>query len=188
MAKQKILVAEDDPLLLSYLTDFLEDETGYSCQLAQSGAEALAFLEEDAGSVALIFTDIKMAAEDDGLLLAKTARQRWPSIPILISSGRRPSQPVPHDILFIQKPWDPEQMRDLILRIISTNHEHEDGRLADAAMRPGSSRTRVLACPGINDGVNDTFGRPPAFRVLRRSAPRRNTCRPATRHPSNCPP
>ena len=60
--------------------------TGYQVLEARHGREALSTLEQQAGSIHLILTDIKMPGMT-GRELGRQVEERWPGKPILYMSG-----------------------------------------------------------------------------------------------------
>jgi two-component system cell cycle sensor histidine kinase/response regulator CckA len=60
--------------------------TGYQALEASHGREAIATIEQHAGSVHLVLTDIKMPGMN-GRELGRHVEQRWPGKPILYMSG-----------------------------------------------------------------------------------------------------
>lgn len=54
---------------------------------ARSGDAALTILDERAGEFDLVMTDIVMSGKVDGLALARTVRERWPRLAILLTTG-----------------------------------------------------------------------------------------------------
>lgn len=79
----RILVVDDDPLLLDLLVDTLQ-VIGYEATSATNGLHALDRLQESRFD--LVITDIKMP-EMDGLDLLKKVRHRYPEIPVLFITG-----------------------------------------------------------------------------------------------------
>lgn len=109
-----VLIVEDDPLIRWSGAETLAD-AGFEVLEAGNGDEALAVLEsrED---ILVLFTDIDMPGELDGLDLAMIAHQRWPWMHIIVASGRREPQRrrIPAHGLFIPKPYAPEEIvRDI---------------------------------------------------------------------------
>ncbi|MGE8064840.1 response regulator [Pseudomonas sp. NPDC089569] len=101
-----ILVVEDDPLILDFLCEILEDE-GFSVRALSSADAASVYLEQHAVQVALLLTDITMPGTLNGADLANQFGDRWPEKPIMIMSGYETpeSSGVRHPVSFIKKPW-----------------------------------------------------------------------------------
>ncbi|MCK9801566.1 response regulator [Pseudomonas sp. MAFF 302030] len=114
-AARLILVVEDEPTVLEFLCEILQDE-GFATR-AESGADAAAvFLQEHAGEVGLLLTDITMPGVLNGASLANRVGDRWPNIPIVIMSGFETpeSSGVRHPVAFIRKPWTIGQILDCV--------------------------------------------------------------------------
>ena len=116
---QTILV-EDEELVRQFTVDLL-GEFGYRILAAANGREALDLLESET-AVDLLFTDIVMPGELDGFALARRARQRRPSLPVLYTSGytsRGPERGAT-DLLgqMLPKPSRPDQLRDEMRRAL----------------------------------------------------------------------
>lgn len=60
--------------------------TGYQALEARHGREALGTIEQHAGPIHLVLTDIKMPGMN-GRELGRQIEKRWPGIPILYMSG-----------------------------------------------------------------------------------------------------
>ncbi|MBU0984756.1 MAG: response regulator [candidate division Zixibacteria bacterium] len=84
--KGKILVVDDDPNLLSLLTDTLTS-FGHEVVAADDGIRALELLgpETDSG-FDLMITDVKMP-NVDGISLLKRVRRHFPDMPVLFITG-----------------------------------------------------------------------------------------------------
>ncbi len=79
----KILVVDDDPYLLSLLSDTLK-AIGYSSVCANDGVEAIEVLEKE--EFDLVITDIKMPRMD-GVELLQNIRKLYPRLPVLFITG-----------------------------------------------------------------------------------------------------
>lgn len=99
------LVAEDDPMVRMEAADVLGD-AGFDVLEASTSSLALAQLEQHP-EVALLFTDVQMPGDFDGLALAHEARRRWPQMPIVVVSGKVTPQPsqMPEGARFLPKPY-----------------------------------------------------------------------------------
>lgn len=82
------------------------EEAGFVAIEAADADEAIALLEFRS-DVALLLTDIEMPGSMNGLKLAHTVRNRWPSIKILVVSGQMRPQPseLPSNSHFLAKPY-----------------------------------------------------------------------------------
>jgi len=80
----RILVVDDDPLILSSTAAMLED-LGHIVVEAPSGTTGLEILRANA-KIDLIVTDYAMP-NMTGLELASLVRQQWPWIPVILASG-----------------------------------------------------------------------------------------------------
>lgn len=98
----KILVVEDNPLLLLDLCDQLT-ELGFSPLPATTASAGAHLLDE---TVDALITDIELGAGPDGLALARLAASTLPRLPIIVvSGGVRPSAAdLPAGALFFPKP------------------------------------------------------------------------------------
>jgi CheY-like chemotaxis protein len=105
-----ILVVEDDAMIRMNAVAFLEDE-GFMVVEAASAREAIRALE-GGQRIDALFTDINMPGVMDGLDLAHFVRDRWPSIKLLLTSGRRevPTTQLPSQSRFVLKPYHSEQI------------------------------------------------------------------------------
>lgn len=110
-----ILVVEDDPLILDFLCEILQEE-GFVVEAHVSADAASAYLEKHSDGVCLLLTDITMPGKLNGADLANLFGDRWPDKPIMIMSGFETpeSAGVRHSVTFIQKPWALGQLLDCV--------------------------------------------------------------------------
>lgn len=80
-----VLIIEDDPLLLLDAVDMVE-QAGFVAYEARNADQAIRLLERQS-DIRLIFTDVEMPGEMDGLKLARAVRDRWPPVWIIVVSG-----------------------------------------------------------------------------------------------------
>jgi len=126
MVSQKtILIIDDEPDVLTYLSTLLEDH-GYATILAKDGEEALAKLK--ASLPDLITLDVSMP-EKSGVKLYREIKEdpRWKKIPILIVTGvsgdfqkfisTRRQVPPPEG--YLSKPINQEEILELIRKLTS---------------------------------------------------------------------
>jgi two-component system, response regulator PdtaR len=100
-----VLVVEDELLVRMSTVATLED---LDCTTLEAGTadEALCVIQKNP-EIRVVFTDIQMPGTLDGLELAKLVRHRWPSITVIISSGRilPPKSSLTMPVRFIAKPY-----------------------------------------------------------------------------------
>jgi CheY-like chemotaxis protein len=109
-AKPVVLIAEDEPLLRLQATDLLEDH-GFEVVEAKDAATALRVME-NRPDVCLLFTDIQMPGQFDGMDLARQVHARWPHVLLVITSGQKRPRPaeIPDDGRFVAKPYDAAEL------------------------------------------------------------------------------
>lgn len=118
---ERILVVEDDPLMLSALEILLEDE-GYDVTTASSGMEAI---EKAKGSnFDLVVSDVRMA-EMDGIETLSNVKQQQPDARSIVITGyASPDIPVQAIKLgvddYIMKPFDDRQFVASVKRCLES--------------------------------------------------------------------
>jgi two-component system cell cycle sensor histidine kinase/response regulator CckA len=80
-----VLVVDDEEAV-RHLASRMLTFTGYQALEASHGREAIATIEQHAGAIHLVLTDIKMPGMS-GRELGRHVEQRWPGKPILYMSG-----------------------------------------------------------------------------------------------------
>lgn len=99
------LVVEDDPEVRA-LAETLLEETELEVVGCDSAEAALSVLQARGGDVALVFADIRLAGEMDGLQLARAVATLWPRARLVVTSGHGLGRPeLPSEAVFIAKPW-----------------------------------------------------------------------------------
>jgi CheY-like chemotaxis protein len=103
-----ILIVEDDAELRSLAAALFEDEQvdTIACESAEA---ALAIMLIGGRDVAMIFADIRLPGAMDGVDLAWEVRQRWPLLPMILTSGhpREHGGELPPLVGYMPKPWLP---------------------------------------------------------------------------------
>ncbi|MDB5438322.1 MAG: response regulator receiver protein [Caulobacteraceae bacterium] len=109
-SQETVLVVEDEPLLRELSAGELK-EAGYDVLEAPTAAEALVILTSGV-AIAVVFTDVNMPGNLNGLELSEMVRERWPEVRLIVTSGggevghadiRPPGR-------FIPKPYRLDQM------------------------------------------------------------------------------
>jgi CheY-like chemotaxis protein len=110
MNRQRVLVAEDEPVLLDLLQELFEG-WGYQVHAFGSADAACAFLQDEQPQLDLLFTDVRMPGILSGVDLALQARGRQANLPIVITSGYCDDNPArAARATFLPKPWDLEAL------------------------------------------------------------------------------
>jgi DNA-binding NtrC family response regulator len=100
------LIVEDDPDVRE-LAGALLEETDLDVVEVESAEAALACLQDRGGEVAMMFADVRLPGEMDGVQLAKAACKLWPTIRVVLTSGDPGalSEDLPEGVTFMPKPW-----------------------------------------------------------------------------------
>jgi two-component system cell cycle response regulator CpdR len=100
------LVVEDD-LWQRELVAALLEENEMGVIQCESAEAALRALEKAGGCVSMLFTDVNLAGKIDGVELAHFAKQVYPKIHVVVTSGRPQAKRLPEGAKFLPKPWLP---------------------------------------------------------------------------------
>jgi two-component system, response regulator PdtaR len=111
----KILLVEDEPFILMDIELQLQQDSHFVVS-ASNADNAMVVLRHQA--VDLLLTDIDMPGSMDGLGLAVAVRDRWPSVRIVVMSGKqRPtSDELPPEARFVSKPFNKSQLLQAVGR------------------------------------------------------------------------
>ncbi len=119
----KVLLVEDDVLIISLVADELRD-FGFEVCEASTAEAALACLSQEPG-IDVLFTDINLPGDVDGKGLAVRARAMRPELPIVYASGRYAGCGVDGMVsrsLFVAKPYSPADVCTLLARLTEPSH------------------------------------------------------------------
>jgi CheY-like chemotaxis protein len=125
------LVVDDDALLRVDVADILE-QAGFRTMEADDGDAAILVLEQHHLDIALMFSDVEMPGSRDGFALARETAVRWPSVAIVVASGRRhPTDgDLPEGARFIGKPFSAETVHGHLREILPDDRKPD--RLREA--------------------------------------------------------
>lgn len=98
------LIVEDDPMQREMICLLLE-ESDYNVIQCESAEAAELVVEKVGGCLSLLMTDVNLAGSMNGVELAHIAKERNPSLDIVVTSGRPLKQPLPEGAKFWPKPW-----------------------------------------------------------------------------------
>jgi DNA-binding response OmpR family regulator len=110
MSKEKgvqrpvIVLIEEETQERLFLVDYLKDG-GFDVLSAEDTDAGLKLLDEHGEADALV-TDAHVPGSIDGFELARVARERWPNIMVVMTSGHsdETSGPLPEGAVFVVKP------------------------------------------------------------------------------------
>jgi PAS domain S-box-containing protein len=125
--RARILLVEDNPDVADVAGRMLE-ELGHEVRTVGSGAAALAALTSG-GTVDLVFSDIVMAGEPDGLGMARQVREAFPYVPILLATGySEAAARIGDEFPILRKPYKLAQLSRAIAERLS---QRTAGKLVD---------------------------------------------------------
>lgn len=118
-----VLVVEDEVLIRLDILEYLRNR-GFQAYEAPNAARAIEILQGDHG-IDLVFSDLQMPGEMDGIGLAQWIRKNRPDLPILLTSGDTQKAATAKELLenepFLAKPYDAGHVVTRILTLIETN-------------------------------------------------------------------
>ena len=100
------LIVEDDPDVRALAAVLLE-ETPLDVVEVESAEAALDCLQQRGGEVAMMFADVRLPGDMDGVQLARAACKLWPTVRVVLTSGDPSAQvdDLPEAVTFMPKPW-----------------------------------------------------------------------------------
>ena len=119
MAKETVLIIDDEPAICRTLKDILEDE-GYSVLAEAKGRDGLGILAEE--PVDLVLLDVRLA-EENGLDILRAIREKHPDVEVVMISGHGTIETAVEAVRlgaydFLEKPLSLERVRLAVLRAL----------------------------------------------------------------------
>jgi len=114
---RSVLVVDDRPDVRGALENALE-LLGLAVYAAGSAAEAIGMLDDLAGSIDVVLSDVSMP-ERSGLELACDVHARWPKLPVVLMSGNAAHQLSPAVAAWIEKPFTLDDVIAVLDRVSS---------------------------------------------------------------------
>jgi PAS domain S-box-containing protein len=118
-ALDRVLIVEDDTLVAELAAGMLT-ELGFDTVVAHSAKEALDRLASGE-KPAIIFSDIVMPGGISGMELARKVRQRFPELPILLTTGYSEQAGGTHGFPVLLKPYEMESLANAIGKLLKRN-------------------------------------------------------------------
>jgi len=124
-----ILLVEDEPLIRTILAEELSFQSFEVCE-AETGDQAAALIENPPTAFSLLITDIHMPGQLNGIDVARSMRQRYPSVPIIYTSGRpdvlNALLPLGPKEVVVPKPFTPSELLSVVHRLLKGGHQSSD--------------------------------------------------------------
>jgi CheY-like chemotaxis protein len=127
-AGASILVVEDNPDVADVAVEMLE-QLGHRVRVVSSAAAAFAALQD--GSLPdLVFSDIVMAGEIDGIALARRLRQQHPNLPVLLATGYSQAAEKLGDVFpILRKPYKIDELDRAVTALLMNRSRPDDNKL-----------------------------------------------------------
>ncbi|MDQ7915820.1 response regulator [Pseudomonas sp. 102515] len=111
----RVLIIEDEYVLRELMCELVEDFGAEPIGLPTAD-EGLRYLEQHATQIGLVITNVRMPGLLDGHQLTRLIAQRWPALPVVVTSGYDGEQTrsLPQNACFLAKPWGAGQFTALI--------------------------------------------------------------------------
>ncbi|WP_172108463.1 PAS domain-containing protein [Bradyrhizobium aeschynomenes] len=115
----RVLVVEDNDEVGQFSTELLED-LGYVTRRVANGQDALAILADNEFAVDLVFSDVIMPGIN-GLELAGIIRERYPGLPVVLTSGYSHvlAENAHHGFELIKKPYSVESLSRILRKAMA---------------------------------------------------------------------
>ena len=115
-ARGRALIVEDDVLVAELAAGML-NELGFEAVVTHSAKEALERLSGEQRPT-FVFTDIVMPGGISGIELARKVRDRFPELPILLTTGYSEQVAGNHGFPVLQKPYELESLADALAKLL----------------------------------------------------------------------
>jgi CheY-like chemotaxis protein len=121
---RRVLLVEDEGLIRLVIAEILRDE-GFDVVEAWNGDEAVSLLD-GVNRFDVLFTDVQMPGKLDGIDVALYARNRDPTIPVLVVSGVAAKRVMSRlnvlepPAVFVDKPYSPQEIVETVRRLGGT--------------------------------------------------------------------
>ena len=111
-----MLVVEDDSLVAELAAGIL-NELGFDTVVTHSAKEALERLSAEQRPT-VVFSDIVMPGGISGLELARKIRERFPELPVLLTSGYSEHVNATEGFPLLQKPYDMDALANALSNLL----------------------------------------------------------------------
>jgi DNA-binding NtrC family response regulator len=138
----KLVVLVEDHFLIRNLTAELLRDAAFVVFEAGNAEEALQILSNVSATINVLFTDMQMPGDMQGLELIWHAHKTWPWIALLLASGYPPPSlsELPVASRFLAKPYASNQMVGLVEELAVS----ESAVVIDIALIPDAAAANVI--------------------------------------------
>jgi len=111
MAK-KIMIVDDDPVVVKYLTALFTDN-GYETCVASDGVEALEVVQRE--NPDLITLDLQMPGQWGPRFYRNLSKlKEYKSVPLIVISGLAGKHAIKDAVAYLSKPFDPDKLLGIV--------------------------------------------------------------------------
>ena len=114
--RPRVLLVEDEVLIRSLFAEALRDA---GCVVIESGRaeEALAYVRAGA-EIDLVFSDVRMPGELDGVELARLLGSLRPNLPVILTSGNMKPEDMSGLKFFLPKPYRMQRAVEAVFEVL----------------------------------------------------------------------
>jgi DNA-binding NtrC family response regulator len=118
--KKTILVVDDDPKILAFVSGLLREDDSYNVLTASSGSNGLEQSRNFKGDIQLLLSDFEMPGGMSGTDLATVMTIDRPNLRVLLMSGFQGGTLILNEGWhFLDKPFVTSQLRALVTGLVS---------------------------------------------------------------------
>lgn len=160
-AHRTLLLVDDEPSMISALKRELRGE-GYDILTASSGEEALQVLADT--EVQVVLSDYRMPGMT-GVEFLTIVRQQQPDAVRMVLSGYADIEAVTeainrgHIYKFLNKPWDSDQLRDVVRDAFGRHAMAQQGQLYARIFENTAEGIFIVDADGCFESINPAFSR-----------------------------
>ena len=105
--RRAMAIIVEDEAEQRYLSATLFEESEFDVVECDSAEAAIEVIKEKGNEVALVFTDVQLAGDMDGIDLAKAVHEELPEVSVIVTSGQGGARlaELPPGVEFVKKPW-----------------------------------------------------------------------------------
>ncbi|MDH3393327.1 MAG: ATP-binding protein, partial [Desulfobulbaceae bacterium] len=124
---RRVLVVEDEDTLRDLIADTLE-HNGFKVFQAVNVAEALEIFEQEKGKFDLLFSDVVLPGEQNGIQLADVVQGKRPEMPVILSSGYTDQKSQwsiidERGFAFLQKPFNIGELGRMVYDVLEKGEQ-----------------------------------------------------------------